>query len=294
VKCAAITTETPIVSAGFLHLPSQLPTSPWFHRGINAAAVILLASGVAHWTWSIVRAPTPPVSLPASAVTARTTNASVDSLVSAHMFGRADQTAPAALDKIPVSSLNLVLTGVFDSGSNSYALISVAGGKQAPFAVGDQITNGVTLESVYADRVIILRGGKRESLLMYTDEDSGSNNSLPPVPNESAPPSPGNTFDISRAQVEQQLRNPSIMARARIVPYAGGGFMISSIPQNSLFTKAGLRRGDIIKSVNGEPLNNYSDAMKMMQSMGGIENVQQLNIEILRHGHPQHLQYNIR
>jgi len=214
--------------------------------------------------------------------------------MSAHLFGRADQTAPAALDKIPVSSLNLVLNGVFDSGSDSYALISVDGGEQAPFAVGDQITNGVTLDSVYADRVIIVRDGKRESLLMYSDENSGGTSSVPPLPTASAAASSGNSFDISRAQVERQLRNPGIMARARIVPYGGGGFMISSIPPNSLFTKAGLRRGDIIKSVNGEPLNNYSDAMQMMQSMGGINNVQQLDIEILRHGRPRHLHYNIR
>ncbi len=282
------------MSAGFLQLPSQLPSSPWFHRVVNAAAVILLASGMACWTWSVVRPPTPAVTLPPSAVAAHASSASLDALLSVHLFGRADQAAPASLDSIPVSSLNLVLTGIIDAGSDSHALISVDGGEQAPFAVGDQITTGVTLEAVYSDRVIIARDGKRESLLMYESNGAGSTSGpLPPLPTR-AEPATGGSFELSRTQIEQQLRNPRLMAQARIVPYGGGGFMVSSIPPNSLFTRAGLRRGDIIKSVNGEPLNNYNDAMQMMQGMGGIDNVQQLDIEILRHGKPQSLHYDIK
>ncbi|WP_044417270.1 hypothetical protein [Halarcobacter anaerophilus] len=41
------------------------------------------------------------------------------------------------------------------------------------------------------------------------------------------------------------------------------GFKINKINRNSVFTKLGLKKGDIIKSINGNRLKSYADAFKV-------------------------------
>ncbi|MEJ2107977.1 MAG: type II secretion system protein N, partial [Acidiferrobacteraceae bacterium] len=201
------------MSAGFLHLP-ELPSSPWFPRVLNLIAALLLASGAAHWTWTLIHPPVAPVTLPAEAAIP-SAPASADALVSAHLFGKADVAATPALDSIPVSSLNLVLNGIISAGNDSHALISVNGGEQAPFAVGDEVTTGVTLAAVYDDRVIISRGGKKESLLMYEDTGGSSAAALPsPAAGPAVVPMGKNRFNLSRSKLQNQLRRPDVLAQA--------------------------------------------------------------------------------
>lgn len=282
------------MSAGFLHLP-ELPSSPWFPRVLNLVAVLLLASGAAHWTWALIQPPVAPATLPAEAAAIPSAPTSADTLVSAHLFGKADVATTRSLDSIPVSSLNLVLNGIISAGNDSHALISVDGGEQAPFAVGDEVTTGVTLAEIYDDRVIISRGGKKESLLMYEETGGSSMTGLPsPITGPAVVPMGKDRFDLSRSQLQNQLRRPDVLAQARIVPYGGGGFMVRSINGNSIFSRAGLKRGDVIKSINGQALNNYEDAMRILNSVGGIDNVQAFDLEIMRHGKPRQLHYNIQ
>ena len=89
----------------------------------------------------------------------------VTDLTGSQLFGDPGKNSIAPT-KLPISSLNLKLTGVVSSTHGGFAMISVNGQPQEPFFVGEKINQGTVLDSVLPDRVILLRGGVRETLLL--------------------------------------------------------------------------------------------------------------------------------
>lgn len=68
------------------------------------------------------------------------------------------------------------------------------------------------------------------------------------------------------------------------------GFKIENINKDSVFEKLGLKKGDVIKSVNNNVLSSYAEAFKVYNN---IENTKYLNIEILRNNEVVELNYEI-
>jgi general secretion pathway protein C len=68
------------------------------------------------------------------------------------------------------------------------------------------------------------------------------------------------------------------------------GFKISSVAKKSVFGKLGLKKGDIIKSINNNVLTSYADAFKVYNN---INNTKYLNLEILRNNEIMELNYEI-
>lgn len=87
-------------------------------------------------------------------------------LAASRIFGDPGLQATPVASRVPLSSLNLKLTGVVSSDSGGFAMISVNGQPQTPFFAGEKVYQDTILESVLPDRVILLRGGTRESLLL--------------------------------------------------------------------------------------------------------------------------------
>jgi general secretion pathway protein C len=222
---------------------------------------------------------------------------SLQPLLAAHLFGQVSQELTGRrLDNLPISSLNLVLAGVIASGAGGYALISVNGQPQESFAVGQTITDSAVLQAVYPDRVVIRRNGALESLLL-----EGADNSQPlaevamPAINQTAGVSGAivretgaNQYMVARDQLAAQMRTPEFLKQATLVPSSGGGFLVRQIQPGSLYEKLGVRAGDVIKSVNGQPINTAEDAIRLYQQMSSISSVQ---MEITRGGKNESLNY---
>ncbi len=68
------------------------------------------------------------------------------------------------------------------------------------------------------------------------------------------------------------------------------GFKVLRVNQDSVFKKLGLKKGDVIKSVNNSVLSSYSDAFRVYNN---INNIKYLNIEILRNNEVMELNYEI-
>jgi len=68
------------------------------------------------------------------------------------------------------------------------------------------------------------------------------------------------------------------------------GFEILTIKAGSDFEKLGLKKGDIIKSVNSIELKSYADAFQIYNN---IKDINYLNIEILRNNNTMELNYEI-
>lgn len=288
------------LQARFLHL---LDTR-WFPLAVNLVVVVLVAAGLATRTWhALVPAPSPAPTFTAPTLSAAPFN--LQTAMGAELFGAAPVQAGNVQD-IPVSSLNLVLTGVIAGAKNQgFALIRVDGQPEAPFAVGDEIVAGAVLDQVYPDRVIIRRGGAMESLMLEGPA------SLPTVTQPAAvalPSSPSrragapslgairqdarDAYTLPRSLLNEELRNPQqLLSQSLMVPNAGGGFLVREIQPGSVYEKLGLRVGDVIRSANGQPVNTLQDAVKAYQMAANNNNIR---LEILRAGKPETLQYTLQ
>ena len=68
------------------------------------------------------------------------------------------------------------------------------------------------------------------------------------------------------------------------------GFRIDDIRQGSVFEKIGLEKLDVLKSINGEPLNSANKALELYNT---LKSTNKVNLEIDRGGRQMSFQYNI-
>lgn len=285
----------------------RLSTQPWLPYVINGLALVLLTAGLAQWTWQLITPAITP-NAPLSAPVARANSApafNLQTIQSAQLFGVAPMAAGGGnIENIPLSSLNLALTGLIAAGDKGVALIRVEGQPEAPFAIGDTVIGGAVLHAVHADRAIIMRNGVAESLLL-----EGAAQPLPgtPVPTQpvarGAITTPGinpedvrqqgpNSYVVSREAVTNQMRNPQkMLSQSLMVPNPGGGFVVREIQHGSIYEHLGLKLGDVIRSANGQPLNSMDDVVKLYQQSSHFSSVQ---LEVLRNGRVESLQYNLQ
>ncbi len=279
-------------------------TKPWLPILVNVGALLLLASGLAQWTW-LFFTPSVPQIIPDAGSRVQTAPAVANwqPLLAAQLFGAGPTTSGANIDRIPISSLNLALTGVVMAGKESFALIRVDKQPESPFAINQEITPGVVLQEVYSDRALILRAGVTESLLLEGSAAVPLPGMTPdnaaPAKDNTANPSNANTLPIRqqgqnqylvpRSFIDDQMHNPQgFLNQALIVPYNNGGFLVREVRPGSIFEKLGLRAGDIIRGANGQALNSMEDVMKAYREANS-----NVVLDILRNGKQENLLYTI-
>lgn len=290
----------------------QLLAKPWLPHVINVLALVLLTASLAQWTWLLItpRAPVTAAGLAPVPVEADAPTFDLAALQAAQIFGAAPVVAPSSVEDIPLSSLNLVLTGLIAAGDNSIALIRVEGQAEAPFALGEEINAGAVLRAVYADRAIIERGGVVESLLLEGAAQPLPGTPTAPAPKPKSKPAPRaraaappinandiraqgeNNYVVSREALTAQMRNPQkMLSQSLMVPQPGGGFLVREIQPGSVYERLGLRVGDVVRSANSQPLNSMEDVMKLYQQSS---NNNYIHLEVLRNGRVENLQYTLQ
>lgn len=105
-----------------------------------------------------------------------------------------------------------------------------------------------------------------------------------------------NNFTLNRGELDSQLENINeILTQARGIPnFVGGkpdGFRIVEIVPGSIIDKLGIKNGDVIKGVDGEPLTSVSQVLGLYQ---GVRERSTLSLQVDRGGSVQTFNYNIR
>lgn len=106
----------------------------------------------------------------------------------------------------------------------------------------------------------------------------------------------GNRWHIP-AQVAEDARSNigNLLSQAQAFPYLEGeqttGFQIRMIKPGSLIAQLGLQRGDILREVNGLPLNSPE---KALQIFGQLRQAKQISIGLERRGKAMTFAYEIR
>ena len=295
-------TELTSVDGGNVLATMNRVLPPW----ISLLLVIAIGWQLANIIWSLVPATSTgdavetPVGLPAAASGGGGTRADVQTIADNHMFGEAD--AEAAPVAIPVADenlsdtrlTNLVLKGTIASAIPEFSVAVIADGaaEQRVYAVGDSIGSGATLHAVYADRVVLNENGALTNLRLPVDYPKSA-----PMPSRRTT---ATTRQTRRNDNPNSLQNvvaenmTQLTDIIRPTQYRGAdgqlaGFRVYPGRNRQKFAALGLRPGDLIKDINGQPLNDPTQAMQVFQSLGEAEEV---TVTVERNGQDQSLVLN--
>src|SRR6267142_1734133 len=260
------------------------------HRAVPAvatvAALLALCWTLAQGTWRVLQ--------PASPAVVRAAGADLTdlrALANAQLFGRAAPSrSPAAEASVAPSNLNMTLTGVAVRASGGCALVIVQGQPESAFCSGEELSPGVRLDAVQRDRIVIVRNGAREAVFMKEAEGTAAAGITAPTLPIVQSTGPDRQL-VDRRQLQQQMGRPEFLNQALIVPNPDGGFLVRQVQAGSLYEKLDLRPGDVIRNVNGQPLTNMDDVMRLYQQFGSAQRVL---VDVQRQGRSETLYYDMR
>ena len=260
------------------------------------AALILLQLVQIGYSYLSKPLKVPQPTLPAAAPRAQRSGVDVQSVVSAHLFG-VPATASSAQDpeNAPQTSANLLLAGTIatQDPKRGVAIISDGGAPSKVYSVGERIS-GASLHSVYLDHVILDRAGALETLLLPRQ--------LPPsIRGAAAARRPGGGDPRTTAAVDNIRRmvqqDPSILDQVMrtVASYdnAAGklrGFRAYPGRNRAIFTKLGLKAGDLVTAINGTPLD---DPQRSQDVFNTIQTSDHVTVTIERGGQKQDITLNI-
>ena len=276
------------------------PPEQWFTTvnqyvppGLTAVLVIAIAYQLATLTWALV-----PGSTPAAAPAPRPVDSGgaapatdYTALTGSHLFGEAAQQSQVAVTPVvvdaPDTTLSLTLRGILSTeGDPNGQVIIESRNESKNYFVGQAIegTDGAKLHSVYADRVLLDRGGGRiETLRLPKDltASTGSAMGMPQLPQ--AQPQP--TASLRDTITDNATRLTDIV---RLAPHVQEGqvvgFRVNPGRDRATFDALGLQAGDVVTDINGTVLDDPSQGLQVLQSLGEST---QANVTVLRDGVPQ-------
>ena len=252
---------------------------------VTVILVIALAAQLAAVVWRVLtpqQGMVPVASPPATAAA----GPNLSNIVGAHLFGTAAIEATGDAASAPATSLRLTLAGTIagQDPAKGWAIIGQTAQDAKVYATGANIPGGARLREVYADRVILERGGRLETLALPRltgDASAGA------VASRSPPPRPS-LADSVQALVRRDPITVSEFIRPQPV-FAGGqqkGYRVYPGRNRAQFASVGLMPGDLVTAVNGSPLNDPNSGLEMLRgvSAGGA-----VTLTIERNGTEQQL-----
>ncbi|WP_251358871.1 type II secretion system protein GspC [Kangiella sp. TOML190] len=248
------------------------------------------------WLWVDYAQPKPVASNVIEAPKVRkSTPVNANNLVKKHLFGIANQKPVEVEEVVGETRLNLKLLGVYvgaDDKAGS-AIIRAGGGKEKVYWIDDKLEvsgrGNVTLKRVEPLKVIINNNGKNETLTLLEQLNkqvmATANKKQASADDKDAD---AKTIDKRRdSRISKQLadmkeklvsspQSYADLARFEPVVDANGqvsGFKLAPGKDPRMFTRLGLRRNDVVKSINGVGLDNqaYWAALEQLQTSDTLE-----------------------
>lgn len=199
------------------------------------------------------------------------------------------------------SDLPLKLLGVIFAGDpkNGLALVEDTQKRRAlSYLVGDNVKDDAKLIEIYEDRIILLRGDRREYIEREAFEIARSRRKAKSGGFSSGDPGlvAGKTpesyreegFERDGSQIliseefKRSLLQPDSMTKvlqdAKAEPNIVGGeirgFRLTRIRDNSIYLKAGFQDGDVVEEINGIPLRDAAGAIRLLQQLKNANNIE--------------------
>jgi len=268
---------------------------------VSLVLVIVVGWQLARIGWALApgAAAGDAVSIPAGAALQRGEPGSgfdAEAIAAVHLFGEASEEPVEEepvfgddenLDDLPETTQNLTLTGIVAATvpELSAAIIEDASRDEKAYQIGDTVVAGATLHAVRPDRVVLNENGILKNLTLpqeFADRPS-------PVRRTTrvAQRAPANNQSIQSVVAQNVSRLADVI---RPTPYFVNGqqqgYRVYPGRNRQHFAALGLRPGDLIKDIDGQALNDPTQAMRIFQSLGSAE---QVSVTVERDGQPQSL-----
>ncbi len=267
---------------------------PWVARLPQIVVWVLVAALAAQAAYTVAglagaRDVTPQMNLPTPPAPRPPPKADVASISQAKLFGTAAAARQSA-DNAPTTSMALVLTGTVaaDTDGRGVAILGPNATSTRVYRVGDQVPGGAKLHAIYADRVLLDRGGAIEALALPRQLKP----SAPAPARVASAPQPSAAVE----RVQQVIRdNPGIIGdimrpQAVIVQGQQRGIRVFPGPNREAFTRLGLRPGDIVTAINGSPLDAPSRSTEIF---GTLSSAASARVSVMRNGRQEEVTLNL-
>ncbi len=257
--------------------------------GITFLLVIVLGIQLAWWGWHFFGAR---VAVQEPVIEA------IDPAIARNLFGEAG-TASVTSSAPAENNSGIRLKGVYavDGKTLSAAVVNI-GGRDTSVRLNEKISDNVTLVEVGIEHIVVSRAGLREKIAL--DRSIGKSTGVASNNNSGTPAatfrlnvatSARNTYSLSRGELNGVLQDPrQVNFLGSISPAPNGGVQIKEAAQGTLAQKLGLQAGDIITSINGQPVNGTGDLARFYGQFGSTNSIR---AEIKRGGSPMLLVYAI-
>lgn len=196
---------------------------------------------------------------------------------------------------------NLRLKGVYaesaDNGAPYASAVINLGGKDKMVKLGADVGDGGKLTEIHGTHIIVARAGKSERIELdkfrstrvtaAAGRGSGAEGFRLNVASAG-----NNQYRLSRQELNTVLQDPrQIEHLGRITTAPNGtGIRVDDAPAQSLSGKLGLKTGDIITAINGQPVNSAGDLARIYQQFGTLATIR---ADVRRAGTPISLSYTI-
>ncbi len=273
--------------------------SYWIRTALWAFVLLALAKGI----WTVVRlsllpseGDEPPTHRHVSALSYRITVASDRPLPKAPIRPKRP-----VLPRSTVRDYHLLATYV---GSDTRLAVIEKSGHSHVLQEGEKI-GGYTLKEVLDKAAVLERNGKEYRIEMDEKHAAGRSQTSRPAVSVAIPRAvsdrqtihkEGDTVVVPRTKIREYSKNiGKITKNIGMMPYRKNGklagFKVRFVRRGSDFEKLGLRRGDVITEVNGEPLDNFETPMRLLRSADTLDD---LIIKVDRNGKEMELEYEVQ
>lgn len=214
-----------------------------------------------------------------------------------NLFGSLDKASKDVneeeIEELELTSLKIALLGtVTGNEQNAFAVIEETDKrKQGLYKIGDSVQNA-TVKKILREKVVLTVGTKDEILTM--EESAASRRDKGRGPSKST--ARGSTITVNRKDIQSSLKDINkLMSEVRIRPHfkdgQSDGLSVSRIKGGSIFSKLGLRNGDIVQKINGEPINSPDEVLALYEK---LKSGSRVSLEVTRKGEPKTMNYRFR
>jgi general secretion pathway protein C len=217
------------------------------------------------------------------------------------------------IEALEETQLKLKLWGtVSGSAESAYAVIEDTQTRKQNLYRVDDVIQQAKLKAIFRERVVLVVNGKDEILTMEKAQQTAAvSRSAQPQrqstvqrsyesESEAQVPTPAvrsQRVSLNRSMIENAMEDVSkLMTEITVTPHIAedgqqSGLALKNIKPNSIFRRMGLRNGDVLVGVDGNPIESVDDALGLYENLKTSSDVQ---VQILRRGQQRTIDYRIR
>jgi general secretion pathway protein C len=189
---------------------------------------------------------------------------------------------------------NLVLLGTMVAEDRSLALLSIEQ-ETALLHVDEELPGGGRIKLIERQRIVISWSDGSEQELRVSDDAPAVTTQAAIQDGQGVRAAGDNRWLVSRNEIEKARADlnqllKSVRLEPKIVGGVTQGFLVRMVRSHSLVAQLGIKRGDLIKEVNGVPLDSPEKALQVFQQ---LREAKKVSVNLLRRGKPLTYSYEV-